>query len=96
MSGTDYLCVQQNYTENQTAANWVRVAYLSFTAFHRCYVSDELYNNESDESVDLFKNNYMGRVVIATGKIKTDFTRKKENTTTTSPNPEIPNKDDDE
>jgi hypothetical protein len=37
-----------------------------------------LNNNESDESIDLFKNNYMGRVVIATGKIKTDFSRQVE------------------
>ncbi len=47
----------------------------SFTAFHRCYTDDELYNNETDENIDIFKNNFMGRVVIVIGKIKTDFTR---------------------
>jgi hypothetical protein len=78
MSNTDYLCVQQNYTSGQYNTNWIRVAFGSFTAFHRCYTDDELYNNETDENIDLFKNNYMGRVVIATGKIKTDFSRKKE------------------
>jgi hypothetical protein len=56
----------------------IKVAYGSFTTFHRCYINDELYKNETDESIDLFKNNYMGRVVIATGKIKTDFSRPKE------------------
>jgi len=77
-TNTDYLCVQQNYANVGTGAgNWIKVAYNSFTAFHRCYTDDELYNNESDESIDLFKNNYMGRVVIATGKIKTDFSRPK-------------------
>ena len=65
-------------------ANFIKVTYGSFTVFHRCYTDDVLYNNESDESIDLFKNNYMGRVVIATGKIKTDFSRPKE----TEPTPE--------
>ena len=78
MTGTDYLCVQQNYTSGQTASNWIRIAFGSFTAFHRCYTDDELYNNETDESIDLFKNNFVGRVVIATGKIKTDLTRSEE------------------
>jgi hypothetical protein len=47
----------------------------SFTSFLRCYTDDELYNNEIDENIDIFKNNFMGRVVIATGKIKTDLSR---------------------
>jgi hypothetical protein len=91
-TGTDYLCVQQNYSPNGLiASNWIRVAFGSFTAFHRCYTDDELYNDESDETIDIFKNNYVGRVVIASGKIKTDFTRKKEPT-----NPELSSKDEDE
>jgi hypothetical protein len=89
-TNTDYLCVQQNYgSVGSFANNWIKVAYGSFTAFHRCYADDELYNNESDESIDLFKNNYMGRVVIATGKIKSDFTRKKEVEPEPEPEPEI-------
>jgi hypothetical protein len=84
MTDTDYLCVQGNYGANNAyGERWIKVAFGSFTAFHRCYTDDELYNNETDESIDLFKNNYMGRVVIATGKIKTDFTR-----TTPAPNEE--------
>ncbi len=77
MTGTDYLCIQVNTGYNTNTNEWIRVAYGSFTAFHRCYTDDELYNNETDESIDLFKNNYMGRVVIATGKIKTDFSKTK-------------------
>jgi hypothetical protein len=78
-TNTDYLCVQQNYGSIGSVASLkIKVAFGSFTAFHRCYTDDELYNNETDEDIDIFKNNYMGRVVIATGKIKTDFTRKKE------------------
>jgi hypothetical protein len=89
-TNTDYLCVQQNYGSIGSGANLqIKVAFGSFTAFHRCYTDDELYNNETNESIDLFKNNYMGRVVIATGKIKTDFTRKKETDAEPEPIPEL-------
>ena len=53
------------------------------------YTDDVLYNSESDESIDLVKNNYMGRVVIATGKIKTDFSRPKETEPVPEPEPVI-------
>ncbi len=83
-TNTDYCCVQQNYTSiGQYYQLAIKVAYGSFTAFHRCYTDDELYG-ETDETKVIFKNNYVGRVVIATGKIKTDFTRKKP----TEPEPE--------
>jgi len=88
-SGTDYLCVQRNfgYVGEGAGGQRITVAYGSFTAFHRCYTDDVLYNNETDESIDLFKNNYIGRVVIATGKIKTDFSRPKK--PEIEPEPEI-------
>ena len=74
---TDYLCVQTNYSAiGVSSSQTIKVAFGSFTGFHRCYTDDELYG-ETDEDKDIFKNNYIGRVVIATGKIKTDFTRKK-------------------
>jgi hypothetical protein len=89
MSNTDYLCIQQNLGSINASANLqVKAAYGSFTAFHRCYTDDVLYNNETDDDIDIFKNNYMGRVVIATGKIKTDFTRKKETDAEPEPEPE--------
>jgi hypothetical protein len=73
---TDYLCIMGNYGANNAySSRWIKVAFGSFTAFHRCYTDDELYNNETDEDIDIFKNNFIGRVVIATGKIKTDFSR---------------------
>jgi hypothetical protein len=76
---TDHLVVQLNYGYvGQGAQLTMKVGYGSFTAFHRCYTDDILYNNDTQENIDLFKNNYMGRVVIATGKIKTDFTRQVE------------------
>jgi hypothetical protein len=49
----------------------------TFTGFHRCYTDDELYN---EDGVDIFKNNYKGRIVISTGKIKTDSSRDIPNT----------------
>jgi hypothetical protein len=49
----------------------------TFTGFHRCYTDDELYN---EDAVDIFKNNYKGRIVISTGKIKTDSSRDIPNT----------------
>ena len=76
LSNTDHLVVQRNFLENEVKSNWIMVGYGSFTAFHRCYTDDGLYKNENDEDIDIFKNKYVGRVVIATGKIKTDYTRK--------------------
>ena len=75
-TNTDYVCVMLNYGYvGQGASLTLKVAYGSFTGFHRCYIDDVLYNNDTQENIDLFKTNYVGRVVIATGKIKTDFTR---------------------
>jgi hypothetical protein len=58
----------------------LRVLYNTFTGYHRCYVEDELCN---DENLDIFKNQYMGRIVISTGKIKTDISIKKNKEPTT-------------
>ncbi len=77
-TNTDYCCVQLNFGSiGDSASLKIKVAYGSFTVFHRCYTDDELYG-ETDDDIDIFKNKYIGRVVIVTGKIKTDFTRKKE------------------
>jgi hypothetical protein len=83
-TNTDYCYVQQNFSSiGQYYQLAIKVAYGSFTVFHRCYTDDELYG-ETDETKDVFRNKYIGRVVIATGKIKTDFTRLKP----TEPEPE--------
>ena len=46
------------------------IMYGSFTGFHRCFTDDELFdlNNPQD-----FKDNYIGRIVVSTGKIATDL-----------------------
>ncbi len=41
----------------------------SFTGFHRSIVNDEWFNNEEPQQ---FKEDYVGRIVISTGKIATD------------------------
>jgi hypothetical protein len=76
LTNTDHLVVQRNYGSGEVNSDWIMVGFGSFTAFHRCYTDDGLYNNENNENIDIFKNKYVGRVVIATGKIKTDYTRK--------------------
>jgi hypothetical protein len=94
MTNSDYLSIQNNTSLNTTTNNWIRVAYGSFTAFHRSYTDDSLFD---EENPDIFKNNYMGRVVIATGKIKTDLTKPKEKTEIEiDPNPDIPKNDPEE
>ncbi len=75
-TGTDYVCVQSD-TSLSSYTNYIKcIANNSFTGFHRRFIDDVIYNGETDEIIDIFKNDYTGRVVISTGKIKTDFTRK--------------------
>ena len=51
----------------------------AFTGFHRCFTDDELFNDETEETIKEFKNNYVGRVVVSTGKIATDTTNEDQN-----------------
>ena len=46
----------------------------TFTGFHRVFTEDENYNKDEPQ---LFKDEYIGRIVISIGKIATDM--KKEN-----------------
>ena len=73
-SGTDYLGVQYNFPDTINPSQRVIYAmYGTFTGFHRCFTNDELYNEESEETIKDFKFKYAGRVVISTGKIATDL-----------------------
>ena len=77
-TGTDYVCVTGSPEADPLGgfySKYLKIAYNSFTGFHRCYIEDELCN---DQNIDIFKNEYIGRVVISTGKIKTDASRVKE------------------
>ncbi len=79
-SGMDYTGVLNAGAITTNNYRTLRVIYNTFTGYHRCNVYDELCNNEN---VDIFKNEYTGRIVISTGKIKTDVSIKKNKEPTT-------------
>ncbi len=74
---TDHVGVGANTSMDALGYYYLYVLHNTFTGFHRCYYEDdEIFNNDmSKEDIDIFKNNYKGRIVISTGKIKTDLTR---------------------
>jgi len=74
---SDHIIIRGNTALTQRGRYRMLIGYNSFTGFHRCYYEDdEVFNNDmSKEDIDIFKNNYKGRIVISTGKIKTDLTR---------------------
>lgn len=69
-TGTDYVVVYNADVIGTWNFRTSRVAFDTCTGFHRCYVDDELCN---DENIDIFQNIHVGRIVIFTGKIKTDL-----------------------
>ena len=71
-TNTDYVCVQGDTSFQSYNNKTLCIANNTFTGFHRCYIDDVICTGETD----IFKNDYIGRVVISTGKVKTDFTRK--------------------
>ena len=77
-SGTDYLGVAN--ADAGTGVNYSRQLYImynTFTGFHRCFTEDEKFNKDEPQ---LFKNEYVGRIVISTGKIATDTKDNNDNT----------------
>jgi hypothetical protein len=73
-SGVDYLGVYYNFPDTSTSASRTICGILgTFTGFHRCFTDDELYNEETEETIKDFKFKYAGRVVISSGKIATDL-----------------------
>jgi len=76
--GTDYIGVAN--ADGNNNANYSRQLYLmfnTFTGFHRCFTLDEKFNKDEPQ---LFKNQYIGRIVISTGKIATDTKDNNDNT----------------
>jgi hypothetical protein len=43
--------------------------YETLTGFHRCFTDDIEYNKEDPQN---FKDDYIGRIIISSGKIATD------------------------
>jgi len=71
-SPSDYLGL--NFDTTQGYSYYGRTVYVlfgTFTGFHRCFIEDELFNKDEAQK---FKEDYVGRIVIATGKIATDLT----------------------
>ena len=69
-SGSDYVGVQLNTSQGTYYNTTLCIMYGTFTGFHRCFTKDALYDNNDPQK---FKNDYMGRIVISTGKIATDL-----------------------
>jgi hypothetical protein len=69
-SGTDYVGVGNVADNNQNYLRQLYIMYGTFTGFHRCFTNDELFDINNPQS---FKDNYIGRIVISTGKIATDL-----------------------
>jgi hypothetical protein len=74
---SDHIIIRGNTGLLERGRYRMLIGHNSFTGFHRCYYEDdELFNNDMvKEEIDIFKNNYKGRIVISTGKIKSDFSR---------------------
>jgi hypothetical protein len=74
---SDHIIIRGNTGLSARNRYTLLIGHNTFTGFHRCYYEDdEIFNNNMlKEEIDIFKNNYKGRIVISTGKIKTDFTR---------------------
>jgi len=68
-TNTDYCGVSFNSAFNGVYQTSIKILYGTFTGMHRCFTEDELYNKEEPQK---FKDDYVGRIVISTGKIATD------------------------
>ncbi len=90
-SNTDDIGVNSNTSLDAVGYYFAHIIYNTFTGFHRCYYADDdIFNNDSSkEETDIFKNNYKGRIVISTGKIKTDLSRPVPKVGVSSPNDEL-------
>jgi len=70
-SGTDYVGVAN--ADSNNGLNYSRQLYLmfnTFTGFHRCFTDDIEFKEEDPQK---FKDDYIGRIVISSGKIATDM-----------------------
>jgi hypothetical protein len=66
---TDYCGVSFNSAINGVYQTSIKILFQTFTGMHRCFTEDELYNKEEPQK---FKDDYVGRIVVSTGKIATD------------------------
>jgi hypothetical protein len=79
-TNTDHLGVYYNYPSiGSSSKQTIYSIFGTFTGFHRCFTDDELFSDDTEETIQKFKNNYVGRVVVSTGKIATDTTNENQN-----------------
>jgi hypothetical protein len=77
-SGTDLLGTGNADAGNNTDYyRTIYIMYNTFTGFHRCFTEDIEFDKENPQK---FKDDYVGRIVISTGKIATDTKDNNDNT----------------
>ena len=76
-SGTDYVGVQYDTSQGSNYTLQLLIMYGSFTGFHRCFSDDEKFNKDDLQN---FKDTYVGRIVISSGKIATDTSKSDDKT----------------
>ena len=68
-SGTDYCGVTLNSSQGTNYKTSIKIMFGTFTGFHRCFTDDIEFKEEEPQK---FKDDYVGRIVVSTGKIATD------------------------
>ena len=76
-TNTDYCGIQFDTTQGSSYTYPLRVLRNTFTGLHRCFIDNEELFDMND--IQKFKDDYVGRIVIATGKIATDTSDKEGN-----------------
>jgi hypothetical protein len=69
-TNTDYCGVGFNSAFNGVYQTSIKILYGTFSAFHRCFIDNEPYYD--DTNPQKFKDDYVGRIVVCSGKIATD------------------------
>ncbi len=76
-TNTDYCGIQIDTVLVSTYNYALKVLRGTFNGFHRCFIdNEELFDNEN---IQKFKDDYVGRIVISSGKVATDTSDKEGN-----------------
>jgi hypothetical protein len=68
-NGTDCCGVSFNSSQGTIYQTSIKIIFGTFTGFHRCFTDDIKFKDEEPQK---FKDDYVGRIVVSTGKIATD------------------------
>jgi hypothetical protein len=69
-NNTDHVGIQINTFQGSVYNCPLHILAGPFTGLHKCFTSDENCNKDEPQ---LFQDTYIGRTVVSTGKIATDF-----------------------